>query len=131
MPGPNMVLDKGMYPDAASNSFKCQKLVTTAKEHVTEAGAGEPVFGVLQETVSSDDVTNGRVANIRVMGISRCIADGAITIGDKLEAGATGYVSKATATTAKQYQVGIALTTVTTAGDHIDVLLTPGVQIDT
>ena len=131
MPGPNFVLDKGFIIDAASNQFKCQKVVTATKEHATEAGAGEFAVGVLQETVSAADATAGRVCDIRIMGISRCIASAAIAIGDRVVVAATGKVATAAATTAKQAQVGIAMTAAAANNDHLDVLLTPGVQIDT
>lgn len=133
MPGPNFVLDKGYFPDAATNQFKCQKAVSgaTNQEHCTEAGAADQVLGVIQETVTAGDVTNGRVADVRLIGISRCIASAAIANGARVIAAATGKVVTATASTAKQAQVGIALTTAAADGDHIDILLTPGAQIDT
>jgi hypothetical protein len=127
-------MDKAFYVDAATNIFKCQKLNTTTMEHVTEAGANDPVIGIIQETVSSADATTHRLpraANVRVAGVSRAIAAAGITVGARLVAGATGQVITALVTTAKQNQVGIALTPATNAGDHLDVLLTPGVQIDT
>lgn len=135
MPGPNQTLSKGFYVDAASNQFKLQKLVPGAKEHVTQAGAGELIVGVLQETVSAQDVTDGRIANIQMSGLARVIsgaaASGVIAIGDRLVADASGCVKTAPAATAKQNQVGIALTASAATGDHLDIALTPGVQIDT
>ena len=130
MPGPNYVLDKGYVIDAASNIFKAQKMQST-KEHVTECTTlNDATIGILQETVSATDAGK-RVASVRIEGISRCIASAAISIGQGVRATTAGKMVALAATTAKQNQVGIAQTAAAADGDHFDVLLTPGVSVDT
>jgi hypothetical protein len=126
MPGPNHVLDKGMAIGgvAAVPQFSCVK--QSAKETVIIAGAGDKVFGVLQEDVSASDATLGRVAGVRPigLGISRCIAAAAIAVDDWVTVAANGRVTPTT--TAGALVVGRATTAATAAGDHVDVLLTGG-----
>jgi hypothetical protein len=129
MPGPNFVLDKGFYLDAAANKFEVV-ILTTTLEHVDDAAsANELAIGILQETVTADDVTSGRVVDVRIMGISRAIANGAIAIGSRVRSAGDGKVAPLAAA-AKQNVIGIAMTQATADGDHIDILLTPGLQVD-
>ena len=70
--GPNYVLDKGFYPSAAVAQFTA--VVLTGTETVAPAtSAGGPVLGVCQDTISAADATNGRAADVRIMGISRMV----------------------------------------------------------
>jgi hypothetical protein len=126
MPGPNFVLDKGFVVDAAANQFDCVK--AAALEHVTPStAAGDACLGVLQQTVAAAEA-GIQVADVRMMGISRCRASAAVTIGAPVRATSAGKVAPLAAATANQNQLGIALTAATTDGDHLDVLLTIGVQ---
>ena len=126
MPGPNVILDKGFVVDAAAGIFTCQKLA--AKEHVTVAGSAEAVVGILQQIVTAADAALGQVADIRIHGISRAVASEAISIGTRVRCAANGQVKTMAAATAKQEQVGVALTAAAAAGDHFDLLLTPSAQ---
>jgi hypothetical protein len=128
---PQFVHDEPFLVDAATAQFKAQKLVAGAVQHCIEAAAGELAYGIIQETVSASDVTNGRACGVRTLGVSRAIAGAAIAIGARVIVTTAGKLITATAATAKQNQVGIAMTTAAADGDHFDVLLTPGVQIDT
>jgi len=118
---------------AAVSRFRAVIMDTSKDQSVSPPGAANArVFGICQEEVSAGDVTNGRVVDIRVEGVSTCVANSAITRGDQVRgADTTGRLETVTATTAKQYQVGIALTSAGAQGDWIEVLLTPGEQIDT
>lgn len=126
MPGPNFVLDKGFQPTAAVGIFRCVKLAAT-KEKVTQTTTDELVIGVCQEEITAADATSGRVANIRMIGISRCVADGALAIGDRVGAGLLGKVTK-TALATGDSLVGIVLEAAAADGDHIDVFLTLGAK---
>lgn len=132
MAGPNYVLDKGFVAGGAITQYRGVVLSATAESVTQASSAGVQALGIAQDTViSSADATNSRVADVRILGISRCIAGAAITTERRMVLDNQGRVVPAAATTAKQNQVGIALQTASAAGDHVDVLLTPGVQIDT
>lgn len=127
MPGPNHVLDKGFIPTTAVRQFRV--VVAGAKERCAEAAAaGALPLGVCQEEVPAADVAVDveRVAAIRLMGISRCIADAAIGIGVRVRTDAQGRVTAMAAGTAVQNLVGITTTASAAAGDHIDVMLAVG-----
>ena len=131
MPGPNYSIDKGFYIDAATTQFYAQKLVTGSKEHVTQASTlGDACIGIIQESVTAAYVTNGRIADVRIAGISRAVAGGAVTIGARVRAAASGKLVALAAATAKQEVVGIAMTAAAADGDHFDVFLTLGAQAD-
>lgn len=128
MAGPNYVLDKGFEAGGAIGRFRCVEL--GANEVVTQANAvNDPVIGICQDEITSADATNGRVADIRMAGISRCIASGTIAAGDRVRAAADGGVVTLAAGTAGQRQVGIALQSAV-SGDHLDVFLTIGATAD-
>jgi len=132
MPGPNFGLDKGYQPTAAVRQFRAVVRSTTNKEQCAEATvAGALPLGVCQEEITTADAAVGRVADIRIQGISRCIADAAIVIGAKVRVAADGRVTAVAAATANQNQLGITQTAAAAANDHIDVLLTPGVSVTT
>jgi len=131
MAGPNFVLDKGYAAGGAIRQFRCVEL--GASEVVTEANAAnDVVWGICQEEVSAGDATNGRVADIRLMGISRCIAGAAITIGARVTTDNQGRVVPSPVAVGTVYpQVGLACQAAAAAGDHVDVMLTPGVPFNT
>lgn len=132
MPGPNMVLDKGLKATAAIKQFYCCILDTTTKEQVSPTSSlGGQVVGVCQEEITTAFATRGRVGNIRIMGISRVVADAAYPIGTRVRTAADGRVTALAATTANQNQVGILTTATGAANDQADCILTPGVQIST
>ncbi len=139
--GPNFVLDKGyqiagtVYPAI----FTLVKLGTAPNEVESSNVAGEEVLGVLQEDVPSptnansgglDYIALGRVVNVRLMGISRCVAAGAIALGARVVSNGDGTAKTIVAATTNQNVVGIALSAATTAGDQFDLLLTPGATAD-
>lgn len=130
MPGPNSILDKGYQPTGAVRQFRAVTRSTSNKEQCAEAAsAGAAVLGVCQEEISADDATRGRVANIRIMGISRCIAGAALTtIGTPVRTDNQGRVVTLGAT-ATNLQLGITQTAAAAAGDHVDVMLTPGASV--
>jgi len=126
MPGMNFVLDKGFQTQTALTKFFCVKYGTADQTCTAVTGTTDLVLGVVQEDATAADVTRGRIVDVRLMGIARCVAGAAITRGARVIVGATGKVLTLAGGTANQNVVGIAMTTVTTDLDHIDVLLTPG-----
>lgn len=127
--GPNDILSKGFVADAAIGLYRAVR--QTDIEHVTLATtAGEQVLGICQEEIDADDVANGRVVAVRLMGISRGIAGAAVGLKARLVVDATGrLVPAAPAAGANANVVGIAMTAATAADQWIDVLLTPGASI--
>jgi len=135
MAGSTHIADKAFKSGPSGTAIRQFRCVTaTATDTVKECDtAGQLVIGVNQQTVAAAD-SGKQIADVRIWGITLAIADGsgtAIAVNDRLVTDNQGRVVKATATTAKQNQVGLALNASSAAGDQINVLLTPGVQIDT
>lgn len=113
----------------ASNSTN----ITTAAK-LPAATAGLVPLGVAYDKAKLDS-TGTPVAssgiNVRLNGIARVAADGAVTAGafvgtSGTTAGQVTPVTKATAGAQPKAVLGMALTSATNAGDRILVLLTPG-----
>ncbi|MCA1799982.1 MAG: DUF2190 family protein [Actinobacteria bacterium] len=121
--GPNELLDKGYVATAATPLFTIVKQTGVESAELNTTAGGD-WLGVAQEEPNADDVAVGRVFRVRLLGISRVVAAGAITARDKVTSDVNG---EAVAATAGDHVVGIALTESTAAGDWINVLLTPGV----
>jgi hypothetical protein len=133
--GPNYVLDKGFLAEGGSVAYTFGEIVvmgtaTQACARATSTGATNNFLGVCQESVDATKVNTGKVfVDVRILGIARVIAGASITKGQKVtndtSARATP-ITRAAAGAQPQNVLGIALTTTTTVGEHIDVLLTPG-----
>ena len=101
MSGPNYGLSKGHAASAAITQFRA--VVLGASEVVTQAGtAGLLCLGIAQDTITTQDATDGRIVNVKISGISRCHAGAAIAIGARVVTDSVGRVVTATAATAKQ-----------------------------
>jgi len=130
--GPNFVLDKGFKVNSSAtvNQFTCATLDTTDASGgtVTTAGTGTRVLGVYQETLDATKVATGKATvDVRIMGITRGVTGGAITIYTPVFCDASGNFVTAGAAGTKQ--AGIALTGASGSGQVIDVLLTPGAAV--
>jgi len=92
MSGPNYTgLDKGYIIDDAVPEFTVVKLVST--EHAAAYDGTGFAFGVCQEHIVEDRDFGQRVANVRMEGVTRAVADGAIAIGEEVYAAADGRVT--------------------------------------
>lgn len=120
--GPNYVLDKGFVANEAITQYELVKLTSTEGAVDMADTANEQILGVAQEAATSDEATDGKVINVRMMGVSTVIAGEAISIGSLVNAKADGRVKDLAAAT-KQKVCGIALTAAAADGDHIDVWL--------
>jgi len=130
MAGANYVLDKGFKAGGAIGKYRAVEL--GASEVVTQCNAAsDPALGICQEEVTSGDATNGRIVDVRIAGISRCIAGAAITIGARVATDNAGRVVPAPAAVGLTNQVGIALQAAANAGDHVDVFLSIGATYNT
>lgn len=121
MAGPNYVLSKGFKAGAAITQYRFVSLA--AAETVTQtATLGAAAIGVAQETISTADATSGRIVNVALLGVSRCIAGQVLaTPGIQVASNASGQVK--TVGTGEN-SVGILLNAATATGAHVDVLLT-------
>jgi hypothetical protein len=132
MPGMNFVLDKGFQAQSAVTKFYVVKYGTADQTCTAVTGANQVPLGVVQEDASAADVTKGRIVNVRLMGIARCVAGAAITRGTRVGVGATGKVLPMVGTAGLvENTVGIAMMSSAADLDVIDVLLTIGTTTNT
>lgn len=122
MPGPNFILDKGFRAEAATTMFYPVKYGAANEGCTPVTAVTDQVVGWAQETASAQDATDGRVINIRMLGITRAVAGAAIARGAPVKITAAGKVITATAAGPAH---GKAMFSVTADGDHVDVLITP------
>lgn len=121
MAGPNYVLDKGFEAGGAFGKYLFVK-ETTAEKVVIASAQGETVLGVSQETISAGDATNGRIAAVRLFGITRVIAGD--TFSGVMTPVTTGADARAEPAAAGDKVVGFNLQTAVD-GDHMDMVLIP------
>jgi hypothetical protein len=136
MAGPNFTgLDKGFLVNtgstvtfglaAAIDRSKDGRWVKTAVAANIVATGTEMFAGVFQETIDAAKVATGKAtANVRMMGIARCVSGGAITVGAPVTIDANGKFI-ASATSAGTNIVGKATTATTAADQHVDIYLAP------
>jgi hypothetical protein len=130
--GPNYIIAKGFACGGAIRQFRCVELT----DYVTVAEVNnvtDKTLGVCQDEIPVADATAGRYATIWIMGITRAIAGAAITtVGTRLKVDNQGRVIPVAAGAGTTENTpGVALTTATAAGEHIDMLLTPYATITT
>ena len=122
MAGPNYVLELPYQPAEAMNKLQAVRMVVSAPDTIEVCDVqGEWVLGIVQETVSAEDVTNGRIVNVRIMGVAMCIAEGAITAGAPVTA-STVTDGSLEAAAAADVVAGRALSGAA-SGDYFNVLL--------
>ena len=128
--GPNYGLDKGMLAQG-STAYAFGEVVRpgTVEQSVvrgTVAMTSPGFAGICQEDVDATRVLTGKViVGVRIIGIARAIAGAAIA-KDALLVNDTSARVVTQGGAAGTPVLGIALTAAAQAGDHIDVLLTPG-----
>lgn len=124
MAGPNFVLDLPYKAAAALVQFTAVKL--SADDTVTPGTAATDfVVGWAQETVSTADVTSGRVCDIRVMGVTRVKTGGAVTRGTN--ATINGSAQAVAAATGNRV-VGVFLKS-GNSGDLVELLIVPPIML--
>lgn len=106
--------------DLTSGRFKLVALASDGQVDLTET-AGEMAIGFLQDDALSADA--GTAVTVRVQGVSKAIAEGAIEEGVAVAASAIDG-SVETAGTG-DYPIGIALTPAGATGEYISVLVAP------
>lgn len=125
MPGPTNLMPKGFQMTTAVEQFRWVTQIGNETAKRSDA-LGQRAAGIVQESVTAEDATNGRVANVWMQGISRAIAGDATPV--KNARVTTTADGRTVAVAAGQIPLGIvvAAPAVPAAGDHIDVELTPG-----
>lgn len=97
---------------------------TTFPVGVVQSVGGPPTPG---GTIAAAN-TPGQSIDVRVSGITKCVAGAAIAAAGTLVSAAAGgqVVAAAAPGATNSYVIGIALSTAAAAGDLVAVLLTPG-----
>jgi len=130
--GANQVLTLPFVAAEAMTKYTAVKLNAVDQGVDLADTIGDACVGVVQETVSADDATAGRIVAVAVMGTTVIEAGAALTTpGTRVRASATGQAVTLAATTAEQNQLGITLTAAGAQGDWLTILLTPGVSYTT
>jgi len=127
--GPNYVLDKGFQASEALTQYYLVKLGSTEGYVDQSDTANEVCIGVTQEACTTANATSGKIVDVRIMGVSTCVASQAVNLGELVRSSGAGKIS-GMAGAAKQKVLGIALTAAAADGDQLDVLLTPMLEID-
>jgi hypothetical protein len=128
----NYGLDKGFQVQTAVTKFLVVKHGTADQTCTAVTTLNDAPLGVAQEAATAADVTKGRIIDVRLSGIARCVAGAAITRGTRVRAAASGKVVALSGTAGTvDNVVGITMMSSAADGDHFDVLLTPGVTVNT
>ena len=80
------VLDVSLLAAADLSGYQYRFVKLTADNTVNVCGAGEQAIGVLQNKPTGA----GQAARVRVLGVSRVVAGGSVTYGQKLGTDANG-----------------------------------------
>ncbi len=137
MPGMDHILSKGLVlSDVVATAITLGTPMVMAANTATNspgqavqvapAGSkGAYCIGLAGENIDLVKVQTGKAfVNVVFLGITKAVADGAISIGSPVVASATlGQINGSPAT--GNFILGIALEAAVAAGDIIDVLLTP------
>lgn len=121
----NFVLDKGFDAAAALSKFYAVKY--SANQTVTPVTANtDEIAGFSQFGVTADEITQGKGASVRMIGVTEAVASGAIAVGKRCTLEADGRVSVLVAASGKRI-VGVCVgTPATNANDRIAMLVLLG-----
>lgn len=118
--GPDLVLQKTLVPTEPIPQYSA--IAQTGNESgALPAADGDFCPGFAQDEIIAADVADGRGTAVRIMGISRAVAEGALTVNARIAARDDGTVGVAAA---GQHVIGRCVTPVTTAGDWTAVFIT-------
>lgn len=128
--GPNYGLNKGMLAQG-STAYTFGEFVTpgTVEQSVTRATTADaPLAFVCTESADAAKVQTGKlIIGCAFLGIVRVVCGAAVAKNDRITNNASAQGIKQT--TAGGVVHGIALTATTAAGEHFDMLLTPGATL--
>jgi len=105
---------------AFTEKYVVVELGTAAQEVDLPDSVADQPFGVILDTASA-----GQAVPVQKTGVTKCVANGAITKGNRVHiAATTGRIDDSSTGTAGTIYVGQALEAATAAGDIISVDLT-------
>lgn len=118
--GPQLVLQESFVPDGPVGQFRA--VMITDNENAKQADtAGAFVAGFCQDEINQDDQERGRLAAVRIIGVSRAVAAVALDAGQAVSVDGEGRVRPAQA---GDFVIGRCVTPVTDANDWTSVLVT-------
>lgn len=122
----NFILDKGYNAAAALTKFRACKFSGNAEEVTPITAITDKPAGWSQYTVAAGDLTRGKGATVRLMGITEAEASTAIAVGVECTLEADGRVSALVAASGKRI-VGMCVgEAAVAAGDRITMLVYRG-----
>jgi hypothetical protein len=131
MSGSNFILDKGFKIAAPATKYQLVKFGSADDTMTPVTGVTDQAMGVLLEDCPTADVTNGRVCDVRLMGLVMVVAGGTITRGNPVRPTSTGAVQAVAGTAGtNEVIVGYAMESAV-SGDLFHILLTPGLHNNT
>lgn len=118
----NFILDTGLDAAAAITKFRAVKL-TAAQTVGPVTAITDVILGFEQFGVTAGEITKGKGASVRVMGVTEAEASGAIAVGALCSLETDGRVK--TAATGGRVVGQCVGHPATTAGDRISLLVNP------
>lgn len=119
----NFVLDVGFDAAAALTKFRAVKFTATAETVTPVTANTDLIAGIAQFTVATADLTRGKGASVRVMGVSEAEAVGAIALGALVTLEADGRVSTYAGSSGKRIIGRCVGSPAANAGDRISLLI--------
>lgn len=111
---PNFSVTFPAGSDLTAAQFKCVRLATDGQVEVCTSATERPL-GILQNKPDAANVE----ANVMIVGVSKCAADAAITVGAALGTSADGQLVTKTNEGTDGFVIGTALEAAGQAGDIV------------
>jgi|SRR6185437_2414503 len=102
---------------SGSGQYLCVALNTTSRQSVLASSSGQQIYGILQNKPAA-----GQAADVGIFGVTKAVAGGSITAGDKLMAKNDGTVITWTSSGNKA-QIGYAIETAASGAVFTMVLM--------
>jgi len=118
----NFVLDVGFDASVALTKFRAVKL-TAAQTVAPVAAITDVIIGFEQFGVQTSELTRGKGASVRVMGVTEAEASAAIAVGQLCTLETTGQVSPLVGASGKRIVGQCVGHPATNAGDRISLLV--------
>jgi len=119
----NFILDKGFNAAAALTRYRAVKFTANPEEVTPVTAITDDPVGWAQFGVTSAEITRGKGASVRMLGVTEAEAAGAIGLGKYCTLETDGRVSQLTGASGKKI-VGLCVgTPATNAGDRIAMLI--------
>lgn len=97
----NFILDKGYLPQSVAPRFRAVKAGTVVETVTAITANTDNIVGVVQFDISAADITRGKDASVRMMGVTEMEAVGAIPYGSWVTLEADGRASALVAASGK------------------------------